>query len=48
MYPEYGGGFKVAMNILNAGRFGMAAAMSGVMKRLITRTVGGGGLIRVQ
>ena len=29
------------MNILNAGRFGMAAAMSGVMKRLITRTVRG-------
>ena len=38
---EYGQGFKVAMNILNAGRFGMAAAMSGVMKRLITRTVRG-------
>jgi len=38
---EYGGGFKVAMNILNAGRFGMAAAMSGVMKRLISRTVQG-------
>ena len=36
---EYGEGFKVAMNILNAGRFGMAAAMSGVMKRLITQTV---------
>ena len=35
------------MNILNAGRFGMAAAMSGVMKRLIARTVGGG-LITVQ
>ena len=46
LYSEYGGGFKVAMNILNAGRFGMAAAMSGVMKRLITRTVGG--LITVQ
>jgi very long chain acyl-CoA dehydrogenase len=24
-----GNGFKVAMNILNAGRFGMAAALSG-------------------
>lgn len=38
---EYGEGFKVAMNILNAGRFGMAAAMSGVMKHLIIRTVRG-------
>uniref|UniRef100_A0A8C5GBH1 Very long-chain specific acyl-CoA dehydrogenase, mitochondrial n=1 Tax=Gouania willdenowi TaxID=441366 RepID=A0A8C5GBH1_GOUWI len=29
---ELGGGFKVAMNILNNGRFGMAAALSGTMK----------------
>ena len=36
---EYGEGFKIAMNILNAGRFGMAAAMTGVMKRLITQVV---------
>lgn len=27
-----GNGFKVAMNILNNGRFGMAAALSGTMK----------------
>jgi len=27
-----GNGFKVAMNILNAGRFGMAAALSGKIK----------------
>lgn len=32
-----GGGFKVAMNILNNGRFGMAAALSGTMKSLITQ-----------
>jgi alkylation response protein AidB-like acyl-CoA dehydrogenase len=29
-----GNGFKVAMNILNAGRFGMAAALSGTVYRL--------------
>ena len=27
-----GNGFKVAMNILNAGRFGMAAALSGKLQ----------------
>jgi len=32
-----GNGFKVAMNILNNGRFGMAAALSGTMKSLITQ-----------
>ncbi|XP_026274672.1 very long-chain specific acyl-CoA dehydrogenase, mitochondrial [Frankliniella occidentalis] len=32
-----GNGFKVAMNILNNGRFGMAAAMSGTM-RSVTKT----------
>ncbi|XP_069776199.1 very long-chain specific acyl-CoA dehydrogenase, mitochondrial isoform X2 [Narcine bancroftii] len=36
---EVGGGFKVAMNILNNGRFGMAAALSGTMKGLIDRAV---------
>ncbi|CAJ0921508.1 unnamed protein product [Ranitomeya imitator] len=34
-----GNGFKVAMNILNNGRFGMAAAMSGTMKGLIQKAV---------
>ncbi|KAJ1080208.1 hypothetical protein NDU88_000428 [Pleurodeles waltl] len=32
---EVGGGFKVAMNILNNGRFGMAAALAGTMKGAI-------------
>ena len=31
--------FKVAMNILNAGRFGMAAALSGTMKFAIRKAV---------
>lgn len=36
---EVGGGFKVAMNILNNGRFGMAAALSGTMKGVIGKAV---------
>ncbi|XP_002736889.1 very long-chain specific acyl-CoA dehydrogenase, mitochondrial-like [Saccoglossus kowalevskii] len=32
-----GGGFKVAMNILNNGRFGMGAALSGTMRALIQK-----------
>ncbi|KAF3697902.1 Very long-chain specific acyl-CoA dehydrogenase, mitochondrial [Channa argus] len=36
---EVGGGFKVAMNILNNGRFGMAAALSGTMKGAIAKAV---------
>lgn len=36
---ELGGGFKVAMNILNNGRFGMAAALSGTMKGVIGKAV---------
>lgn len=32
-----GGGFKVAMNILNSGRFGMGAALSGCMKTQIRK-----------
>ena len=40
---EVGGGFKVAMNILNNGRFGMAAALSGTMKGVITKAVSGTG-----
>ncbi|XP_054457512.1 very long-chain specific acyl-CoA dehydrogenase, mitochondrial [Anoplopoma fimbria] len=36
---ELGGGFKVAMNILNNGRFGMAAALSGTMKGVINKAV---------
>ncbi|EFN79131.1 very long-chain specific acyl-CoA dehydrogenase, mitochondrial [Harpegnathos saltator] len=34
-----GQGFKVAMNILNNGRFGMAAALSGNMRYCISRAV---------
>ena len=36
---DVGGGFKVAMNILNNGRFGMAAALSGTMKGVISKAV---------
>lgn len=36
---EVGGGFKVAMNILNNGRFGMAAALSGTMRGVISKAV---------
>ncbi|XP_034020413.1 very long-chain specific acyl-CoA dehydrogenase, mitochondrial [Thalassophryne amazonica] len=36
---EVGSGFKVAMNILNNGRFGMAAALSGTMKGVIAKAV---------
>ncbi|XP_042329175.1 very long-chain specific acyl-CoA dehydrogenase, mitochondrial [Sceloporus undulatus] len=32
-----GTGFKVAMNILNNGRFGMAAALAGTMRGIITK-----------
>lgn len=34
-----GNGFKVAMNILNNGRFGMAAALSGTMRACIKQAV---------
>lgn len=34
-----GAGFKVAMNILNNGRFGMAAAMAGTMRGVINQAV---------
>ena len=36
---EEGEGFKVAMNILNNGRFGMAAGLSGTMRTCIEKTV---------
>lgn len=36
---EVGGGFKVAMNVLNNGRFGMAAALSGTMKACTKKAV---------
>ncbi|XP_065355121.1 very long-chain specific acyl-CoA dehydrogenase, mitochondrial-like [Calliphora vicina] len=36
---EVGEGFKVAMNILNNGRFGMGATMSGTMKYCIEKAV---------
>lgn len=36
---EIGEGFKVSMNILNAGRFGMSAALSGTMKAVIKLAV---------
>ncbi|XP_052534448.1 complex I assembly factor ACAD9, mitochondrial [Tympanuchus pallidicinctus] len=35
---EVGGGFKVAMNILNSGRFSMGSASAGVIKKLIELT----------
>ena len=35
---EVGQGFKVAVNILNAGRFGMAAALSGTMKYALKKS----------
>lgn len=34
-----GEGFKVAMNILNSGRFGMGAALTGTMKACISQAV---------
>ncbi|KAL1492704.1 hypothetical protein ABEB36_010920 [Hypothenemus hampei] len=34
-----GNGFKVAMNILNNGRFGMAAALSGTMKTCVKKAI---------
>ncbi|BES92461.1 acyl-CoA dehydrogenase [Nesidiocoris tenuis] len=36
---EIGEGFKVAMNILNNGRFGMAAALSGTMRTVTRKAV---------
>ena len=39
LITEEGEGFKVAMNILNNGRFGMAAALSGTMKKVMERAV---------
>ncbi|KAG8516951.1 Acyl-CoA dehydrogenase family member 9, mitochondrial, partial [Galemys pyrenaicus] len=35
---EVGGGFKVAMNILNSGRFSMGTAVAGMLKKLIGMT----------
>ncbi|KAF7649405.1 hypothetical protein LDENG_00141690 [Lucifuga dentata] len=35
---EVGGGFKVAMNILNSGRFSMGSAGAGMLKKLIEMT----------
>lgn len=32
---EVGGGFKVAMNVLNSGRFSMGSVVAGMLKRLI-------------
>lgn len=34
---EIGDGFKVAMNILNSGRFGMIAALTGTIRQLIAK-----------
>ena len=36
---EVGEGFKVAMNILNSGRFGMGAALTGTMRSCIAQAV---------
>ncbi|XP_037379802.1 complex I assembly factor ACAD9, mitochondrial [Talpa occidentalis] len=35
---EVGGGFKVAMNILNSGRFSLGTAVAGMLKKLIGMT----------
>ncbi|XP_014445264.1 acyl-CoA dehydrogenase family member 9, mitochondrial [Tupaia chinensis] len=35
---EVGGGFKVAMNTLNSGRFSMGSAVAGMLKKLIEMT----------
>uniref|UniRef100_A0ABI7WW08 Acyl-CoA dehydrogenase family member 9 n=1 Tax=Felis catus TaxID=9685 RepID=A0ABI7WW08_FELCA len=35
---EVGGGFKVAMNILNSGRFSMGSVVTGMLKKLIEMT----------
>ncbi|XP_062606402.1 complex I assembly factor ACAD9, mitochondrial-like isoform X2 [Saccostrea cucullata] len=35
---EVGGGFKVAMNILNSGRFSMGSSGAGILKKLIGMT----------
>lgn len=35
---EVGGGFKVAMNILNSGRFSMGSSGAGILKKLISLT----------
>lgn len=39
MIGKVGDGFKVAMQILNNGRFGMGAALSGTMRAVITKAV---------
>ena len=39
LITEEGEGFKVAMNILNNGRFCMAAALTGTMKKIMERAV---------
>ena len=36
---EIGEGFKVAMNVLNSGRFGMGAVLNGTQKELIHRAI---------
>ncbi|XP_040573255.1 very long-chain specific acyl-CoA dehydrogenase, mitochondrial [Lepeophtheirus salmonis] len=36
---DFGEGFKVAMHILNNGRFGMGAALTGTMRSVITKAV---------
>ncbi|OON16565.1 acyl-CoA dehydrogenase protein, partial [Opisthorchis viverrini] len=38
MLGQVGDGFKIAVNILNQGRFGMAAALSGTMRAAIQKT----------
>uniref|UniRef100_A0A8C3YMZ0 Complex I assembly factor ACAD9, mitochondrial n=1 Tax=Catagonus wagneri TaxID=51154 RepID=A0A8C3YMZ0_9CETA len=35
---EVGGGFKVAMNVLNSGRFSMGSSVAGMLKKLIELT----------
>ena len=35
---EVGGGFKVAMNILNSGRFSMGSSLAGSLRHLIEKS----------
>ena len=36
---EVGGGFKIAMNILNSGRFSMGTSCAGALRKLIGKSI---------
>ena len=36
---EVGGGFKIAMNILNSGRFSMGTSCAGALRKLIGKSM---------